>query len=53
MVDKLVEECSENTDEGKLTGVALFEHVNECVCSYTVCIVLAVIFIWGRCLFYL
>ena len=43
MVDKLVEECSENIDEGKLTGVALFEHVNECVCSYTVCIVLAVI----------
>ena len=43
LVDKLTEECTENIDETKLTGVALFEHVNECVCSYTVCIVLAVI----------
>ena len=38
-----MEECSENIDEAKLTGIALFEHGNECVCSYTVCIVLAVI----------
>ena len=38
-----MEECTENTDETKLAGVTLFEHVNECVCSYTVCIVLAVI----------
>ena len=43
LVDKLVEECSENIDEAKLTKTALFEHGNECVCSYTVCIVLAVI----------
>ena len=43
LVDKLVEECTENIDEAKLARVALFEHVNECVCSYTVCIVLAVI----------
>ena len=43
LVDKLVEECSENIDEAKLTEIALFEHWNECVCSYTVCIVLAVI----------
>ena len=43
MVDKLVEECTENIDEAKLTGIALFEHGNECVCSYTVCIVLGVI----------
>ena len=43
LVDKLVEECTENIDEAKLTEVALFEHVNECVCSYTVCIVLGVI----------
>ena len=43
LIDKLVEECTENIDEAKLAGVALFEHVNECVCSYTVCIVLAVI----------
>ena len=53
MVEKLVEECSEIIDEGKLTGAALFEHVNECACSYTVCVALAVIFIWGQCLFYL
>ena len=25
LVDKLVEECNENIDEAKLTGVALFE----------------------------
>ena len=43
LVDKLVEECSENIDEIKLTEKALFEHRNECVCSYTVFIVLAVI----------
>ena len=43
MVDKLVEECSENIDEEKLSEIALFEHGNECVCSYRVCIVLGVI----------
>ena len=43
LVDKLVEECNENIDEAKLTEVALFEHVNECICSYTVFIVLSVI----------
>ena len=43
MVDKLVEECSENIDEAKLTGVSLFEHANECVCSYIFCIVSGVI----------
>ena len=43
LADKLVEECTENIDEAKLTGIALFEHGNECVCSYTVCIVLGVI----------
>ena len=42
-MDKLVEECSENVDEGKLTKIALFENVDEWVCSYTVCIVFAVI----------
>ena len=42
-VYKLLEECVENIDEAKLTEVALFEHVNECVCSYTVFIVLGVI----------
>ena len=43
LVDKLVEECGDNIDEAKLAGIALFEARNECVCSYTVCIVLGVI----------
>ena len=38
-----MEEYSENTDEAKLAGIALFEAGNECVCFYTVCILLAVI----------
>ena len=42
MVDKLVE-CNENTDEEKLTEIALFEHKNECTCYYTIFIVLGVI----------
>ena len=43
LVDKLVEECNENFDKVKLADIALFEHVKECVCSYTVFIVLSVI----------
>ena len=43
LVDKLLEECDENVDEAKLTKVALFEHVNKCVCFYTIFIVLTVI----------
>ena len=43
LVDKLVEECNGNTDEAKLTEIALFEHKNNCVCYYTVFIVLGVI----------
>ena len=43
MVDKLVEECTENIDEVKIIEMALFEHRNECVCSYTICVILAVI----------
>ena len=43
LVDKLVEEFNEIIDEAKLAGIDLFENGNECVCSYTVCIVLAVI----------
>ena len=39
LVEKLTEECTENIDEAKLARVALFEHVNESVCSRTVCIV--------------
>ena len=38
-----MEEYSENIDEAKLTEIALFEHKNECVCYYTVSIVLNVI----------
>ena len=43
LVDKLVEECTENFGEVKIAGMALFENENECVCSYTICVVLAVI----------
>ena len=43
LVDKLVEECNENTDEAKLTEVAFFKHKNESACYFTVFIVLAVI----------
>ena len=42
LVDKLVEEFNEIIDEAKLAGIDLFENGNECVCSYTVCIVLTV-----------
>ena len=38
-----MDKCSENIGEAKLTEVALFEHVNECVYSYTVCLFLGVI----------
>ena len=37
LVDKLVEECTENIDEVKIAGMSLFEHENGCVCSYTIC----------------
>ena len=43
LVDKLVEECTENIDEIKIAGMALFELENECLSSYTICLVLAVI----------
>ena len=39
---KLVEECTENIDEVKIIGMALFEHETECVWPYTICVVLAV-----------
>ena len=42
-MDKLVEECIENADEVKIAKMALFQDENECVCSYLVCVVLAVI----------
>ena len=43
LVEKLVEECTGNIDEAKIARMALFEHGNECVCSDTICVVLAVI----------
>ena len=36
-IDKLTEECTENIDEVKIADE------NECVCSYTICVILAVI----------
>ena len=45
LVDKLVEEGIENVDEVKIAGMFLFEHENDCVCYYTICVVLAVIFL--------
>ena len=56
LVDKLVEECSENIDEAKLTEIALFEHENECVYSYSLyCLGCNSHnnLHWDRCLFYL
>ena len=43
LVDKLVEKCNEIIDDTKLAGIALFEHVNQCIHSYTVFIVLSVV----------
>ena len=59
LVDKLVEcsstvvECTENIDEVKITEITSMEfhsiklqlamHENLCICSYTICVVLAVI----------
>ena len=43
LVDKLVKECTEDVDEVKIAGMTLFEHENERVCSYTICVVSAVI----------
>ena len=36
LVDKLVEECTENIDEVKVAGTALFERRNECKSSCTI-----------------
>ena len=43
LVDKLVEECNENSDEAKLAEIVLFKHKNEWVCYYIVFIVLGVL----------
>ena len=42
-MDKLVEEYAQNIDEAKIAEITLFEHVNDCICSYTICVVLVVI----------
>ena len=42
-MNKLVEECTENIEEAKIGGIALFEHGNECVCFYIGCVVFSVI----------
>ena len=36
VVDKLVEECTENIDEVKIPGTTLFERRNECKSSCTI-----------------
>ena len=55
LVDKSVKECTENIDEVKIGGRALFEHENECVCSYTNCAVFGCNNLnnqhWNWCLF--
>ena len=43
LVDKLVEECTENIDEVKIAGTALFERRNECKSSCTIYVVLIAI----------
>ena len=42
LIEKLVEECTEHI-EVKIAEIALFEHRNEGMCSYTICVPLAVI----------
>ena len=41
LLDRLMKEWTENVDEIKIPGIALFEHGNERVCSYTICVVSA------------
>ena len=43
LVDKLVEECTENIDEVKIAGMALFECRNDCKSSCRIYVVLIVI----------
>ena len=48
LVAKLVAECTENIDEVKIAEITSTElhssvHENVCVCSYTICVILAVI----------
>ena len=46
LVDKLVEECTENVDQVKIAGIlliALFERRSECKSSCTTCVILIAI----------
>ena len=48
LIDKLVTKCTENIDEVKTAGITPTElysagHENECVCFYTIWVILAVI----------
>ena len=43
LVDKLVEECTENTDEVKIAGMDLFERESKCKSSCTIYVVLIAI----------
>ena len=48
LVDKLVAECTENIDKAKIAEITSTDlhsavHENVCVCSYTICVILAVI----------
>ena len=46
LVNKLVEECTENIDEVKIAGMALFERGSKCKSSCTIYVVLiAIVFI--------
>ena len=48
LVDKLVEECTANIDEVKITAMALFERDNECKSSCTIYVFLiAIVFTTG------
>ena len=44
LVDKLIEECTENIDEVKIAGITLFEHKNKSRSSSTIHVVLIAIF---------
>ena len=55
LVDKSVEEYTENIDEVKIVGMVLFKHGNKCVCPYTICVCLGCNSLnnqhWSSCLF--
>ena len=43
LVDKLIEECTENVEEAKITEITLFEHKNKCKSSCTIYVILIMI----------